>query len=179
MYNLTKVPGNQTSMPSERGEKKYDYLNYDLMAAIFEDIVMFNYYEFTLNIAKKGAEFSHFKEDLLKYGFPYRDYDRKKHDWCMATMTRDFSDLFNFFSVNIVTKAFTDVVQIARNFQIETNHFQEKKQGIQVDRLREGWNEDLVATVDSLVWQMSDMVTEMREASLPRGQVSDLKKQKL
>ncbi len=31
-------------------------------------------------------------------------------------MTRDFSDLFNFFYINAVTKSYTDVLEIAKTY---------------------------------------------------------------
>ena len=44
VYNLTKVLGSKCSIPSKNGEKKKDYLNYDVINGIFEDQVMYNYF---------------------------------------------------------------------------------------------------------------------------------------
>ena len=37
IYNLTKVLGSKVSIPSHTGEKKKDYINFDVINAIFED----------------------------------------------------------------------------------------------------------------------------------------------
>mmetsp|Transcript_41396 Transcript_41396/g.63101 ORF Transcript_41396/g.63101 Transcript_41396/m.63101 type:complete len:208 (+) Transcript_41396:1463-2086(+) len=174
MYNLTKVLGGQASIPSKMGEKKLDYLNYDVMAAIYEDIIMFNYYEYTVNHFKQGFDLKNMKAQIIKYGFPYKQYDKRQHEWCLATMTRDFSDLFNFFAINAVTKAFTDVMEISKTYQIEANFLQEKKQVIQLDRMREEWNSKLLMAVDDMVWKMSDLVTEMRESDMNKKRVMQL-----
>ena len=113
LYNLTKVMGSQCSIPSKTGEKKMDYLNYDVIASVFEDIVMYNYYLFTVQQFKNGANFEDIQELIYKYGYPYINYDLKAHEFC-CSLTRDVSDFFNFFAISKVTKAFTDVVEIAR-----------------------------------------------------------------
>ncbi len=41
-----------------------------------------------------------------------------------------------------------------------------KKQVIQLDRMREEWNSKRLVAGDDLVWKMSDMVSEMREADM-------------
>jgi len=46
LYLLTKILGKQCSIPSKTGEKKIDYLNYDVIASVFEDVVIYNYFLF-------------------------------------------------------------------------------------------------------------------------------------
>jgi len=50
----------------------------------------------------------------------------KAHEFCQS-LTRDPSDFFNFFCISQVTKAFTDVLEIAKVFQQDTNFMHEKK----------------------------------------------------
>lgn len=54
-YNLTKVLANLCSIPSKQGIKKDDYLDYDVMAYLFEDIIMFNYCYFCISKVKQGV----------------------------------------------------------------------------------------------------------------------------
>ena len=48
VYNLTKVLANHFSIPNKMGIKQLDYLDYDVMAYLFEDVLHFNYYYFCL-----------------------------------------------------------------------------------------------------------------------------------
>ena len=113
LYNLTKVLGKQCSIPNKTGEKKLDYLNYDVIANIFEDIMIYNYYKFCTEQHIAGVNFVDIKELIYKYGYAYRNYDMKAHEFC-CSLTRDPSDFFNFFCISNVTKAFTEVLDIAK-----------------------------------------------------------------
>ena len=42
-------------------------------------------------------------------------------------MERDFTDMFNYFMVSNVTKAYTEVIETARTYHMETNFIEEKK----------------------------------------------------
>mmetsp|Transcript_41412 Transcript_41412/g.63180 ORF Transcript_41412/g.63180 Transcript_41412/m.63180 type:complete len:86 (+) Transcript_41412:1120-1377(+) len=85
---------------------------------------MFNYY---LQVVNHLGEPS--KAALLRVAFPYLNYDQKMHDYCL-TLIRDYSEVFNYFSINQVTKAYTDVREIAKQYQLETNFIEEKKQAL-------------------------------------------------
>jgi hypothetical protein len=126
-YNHTKTLGNQCSIPNKQGIKKEDYLDYDVIAYLWEDGVMYNYYHYCLGRWKEGANFNELKDEIYLYGYPYRDYSMKRHEFCCG-LPRDISDFFNWSYIHIITQAFTDVDEIARNYQIETNYIHEKKQ---------------------------------------------------
>ena len=44
VYNLTKILAARCSIPNRLGDKKQDFLNYEVMNAIFEDQIMYNYF---------------------------------------------------------------------------------------------------------------------------------------
>jgi hypothetical protein len=115
VYNLTKVLGNHCSIPNKMGIKKLDYLDYDILGNLFEDVIMFNYFYFCLSQLKAGVNFRDIKKLLYIYGYPDRDYDIKRHA-LVTTFHRDAYDMFNVFCVNIVTKSFTDVIEVSANY---------------------------------------------------------------
>jgi hypothetical protein len=114
-YNLTKVLAKSTSIPSKQGIKKDDYLDYDVIAYLWEDGVMFNYSYFCLSHWKAGANFASLHKDIYVNGYPFRDYSMKRHEYCCA-LHRDMSDFFNWHCIHIVARAFTEVEEIAKNF---------------------------------------------------------------
>jgi len=46
---------------------------------------------------------------------------------------------------------------------MDTNYMEEKKQVIQLDRVREKWIQDIVMSMDSIAWQLSDSIGVMKE----------------
>mmetsp|Transcript_11802 Transcript_11802/g.18132 ORF Transcript_11802/g.18132 Transcript_11802/m.18132 type:complete len:106 (-) Transcript_11802:326-643(-) len=45
VFNLTKAMANQAAIPNKQGLKKLDMVEYDVISNIFQDIVMFNFYD--------------------------------------------------------------------------------------------------------------------------------------
>mmetsp|Transcript_41398 Transcript_41398/g.63107 ORF Transcript_41398/g.63107 Transcript_41398/m.63107 type:complete len:142 (+) Transcript_41398:4207-4632(+) len=81
LYLLTKILGRQCSIPSKTGEKKQDYLNYDVIANVFEDVVMYNYFLFCVEQYKAGVRLENLNDILYKYGYAYRKYDQQAHEF--------------------------------------------------------------------------------------------------
>lgn len=85
-----------------------------------------------------GVKFKDIKKLIYIYGYPDRDYDMKRHA-LLISLHRDPYDMFNVFCISITTKAFTDVLEVAKNYQIETNFNISRKQAIQIDMCKENW----------------------------------------
>jgi len=81
----------------------------------------------------------------------------KAHEFC-SSLTRNPSDFFNFFCISQVTKAFTDVSEIARVYQKETNFMHEKKQAIHINRLKQGWQEEVMDSAKGHVQKIKDEI---------------------
>jgi len=108
MFNFSKILASLCSIPTIEGEKGKSYLNYDVIHGIFEDILIFNYAEFCLNNFLLGVNFDSIQKEIIDYGYHHHNYTKEKHQFC-SRMTRDSSDLFNFFSINLVTRSFTNI----------------------------------------------------------------------
>jgi len=58
-----------------------DYLNYDVIANVFEDTVMYNYFLFCVEQYKAGVRLENLNDILYKYGYAYRKYDQQAHEF--------------------------------------------------------------------------------------------------
>ena len=125
VFNLTKIISVNASLPDSKGLVRNNSINYHIIKNVMDDVVLYNFFYFSLDAHKRGLDKETLKQEVQLYSEPTVNYTFEKHHLCNQTFVRTMDDFVCMLNINQISKSYTDILERIKNYHEETEYFQQ------------------------------------------------------